>query len=390
MSPRHRSVLPNFFRSFVAALALIVAGTSVCAQTPASTTSSLREARRLLSEHQAARAEAIVRPLLTRDPQNSTALRVLAQARLDQGDSNEAMTLLLRALAASPNSREVNNALGDLLLKQHHAPEAMDRFETVLAQTPADPGARRGELAAATELALTARNAQHPEIALEVLRHARTKLPDDPQLLLELGIQANELQLLPEAAEALTSAHKISPHDLDIIYALGRLELDQQHMAAAEADFRTYLAARPGDASAHFGLGHILAMDQRPDEARAEFERSIQLHPVQTESYYQIGQIELDAQHDAQAEPLFRKALERDPTHGGALTGMGILSFRAKDYAKAEQYLAAAEKTAPDYGPAHYYRGLSLARLGRKDEADAELRKATDLGKAALGTPVRQ
>jgi Flp pilus assembly protein TadD len=67
---------------------------------------------------------------------------------------------------------------------------------------------------------------------------------------------------------------------------------------------------------------------------------------------------------------------------------MGVLAFRAKEYAKAEQYLAAAEKTAPEYGPAHYYRGLALARMGRKDEADTELRTATELGKAHP-TPVQ-
>jgi Flp pilus assembly protein TadD len=151
-------------------------------------------------------------------------------------------------------------------------------------------------------------------------------------------------------------------------------------MVVAEADLRAYLRARPNDASAHFGLGHILAMEQRADAARAEFERSIALQPVQTESYYQIGKIELDAHHDAKAESLFLKTLDRDPSHGGALAGMGMLAFRDKEYIKAEEYLAAAEKASPHYGPAHYYRGLALARLGRKDEADSELRTATELG----------
>jgi tetratricopeptide (TPR) repeat protein len=342
----------------------------------------LREARDLLSQHQPERAETVLRPLLARDPENAWALTVLAEARVDQGDRDEATSLLLRALAASPNSTEANITLGNLLLAEHHDPEAMDRFETVLGVAPTKPDARHGELTAATELAVAARSSGHPEVALEVLQHARTKLPDDPKLLLELGIEATELHLLPEAAEALNGARKLDPNDPDILYALGQVEIDQQHMPAAEADFRAYLAIRPNDASAYFGLGHVLAMDQRPDDARGEFERSIQLQPVQTESYYQIGQIELDAHRDAKAEPLFRKALERDPKHGGALTGMGVLAFRAKQYAKAEQYLADAEKTAPDYGPAHYYRGLALARLGRKDEADTELRTATELGKA--------
>jgi tetratricopeptide (TPR) repeat protein len=108
---------------------------------------------------------------------------------------------------------------------------------------------------------------------------------------------------------------------------------------------------------------------------------------VQTESYYQLGQLELDLQHDAQAAPFFQKVLARDPTHGGSLTGMGILTFRAKDYTQAEQYLARAEKAAPDYQPAHYYRGLALARLGQKEESQRELQLATELDRKQQGPP---
>jgi tetratricopeptide (TPR) repeat protein len=324
----------------------------------------------------------MLRPIFERDSENAAALILLSEARIEQGDRDGATNLLLRALAASPNSIEANNTMGNLLLAEHHDPEAMDRFETVLGVAPSNAEARRGELTAATELAIKARSSGHPEVALEVLRHARTKLLDDAKLLLDLGIEATELHLLSEAADALKSARRLDPVDPDILYALGRVETERQHMPDAEADFRAYLAVRPDDASAHFGLGHVLAMDQRADAARAEFERSIQLQPLQTESYYQIGQIELDAHHDDKADLLFRKALARDSKHGGALTGMGVLAFRAKDYAKAEKYLATAEKSAPEYGPAHYYRGLALARLGRKDEAAAELRTAAALGKA--------
>jgi tetratricopeptide (TPR) repeat protein len=375
----------------IASALLLCTSIGITAQAPGAGEANdvLREARTLRLAHQSLAAEALLRPYLADHPDDAEALTLLAQLRVDQGAPAEAQRMLTAALAASPNSIAPNLAMGDLLLAGHHNPEAMDRFETVLGITLTNPDARRGELAAATGLALSTRRAGHPEVALEVLQHARTKLPDDPKLLLELGIQATELHLLPEAADALNAARKLDPAAPEILYALGRLETEQQHMADAEADLRAYLSARPNDASAHFGLGHVLAMDQRSDEARTEFERSIQLQPVQTESYYQIGQIELDAHRDAKAEPLFRKALERDPGHGGSLTGMGVLAFRAKDYAKAEQYLASAEKTAPDYGPAHYYRGLALAKLGRKDESDVELRTATELGKANVAAPQR-
>jgi Flp pilus assembly protein TadD len=92
-------------------------------------------------------------------------------------------------------------------------------------------------------------------------------------------------------------------------------------------------------------------------------------------------------QHNAEAAPLFQKVLTRDATHGGALTGMGIIAFRTRDYAQAEQYLARAEKTAPDYQPAHYYRGLTLARIGQKDESQRELQVAAELDREQEGPP---
>jgi tetratricopeptide (TPR) repeat protein len=353
----------------------------------------LREARELRGQHHGEQAEALLRPLVSREPQNVAALILLAEVLVDEGGGtggaeqakrDQAAMFFERAIAADPNSREANDALGELMLREHHDPEAMDRFETVLAVTARDAEARRGELAAATELAIAARGAGHPEASIEVLRHARTRLPDDAKLLLELGLEAIELHMLPEAANALDAAWKLNAGDADIRYARARLEIEEQHMGEAESDLRAYLAVRPADASAHYGLGHVLAMEQRADDARAEFERSVELQPLQTESYYQLGQLDLDAHEDAKAEPLFQKALTRSPTHAGALTGMGVLAFRAKDYARAEEYLVAAEKSAPEYGPAHYYRGLALARLGRKDESASELNAAAELGSSAV------
>jgi Tfp pilus assembly protein PilF len=66
---------------------------------------------------------------------------------------------------------------------------------------------------------------------------------------------------------------------------------------------------------------------------------------------------------------------------------MGIIAFRSKDYVQAEQYLAGAEKTAPGYQPAHYYRGLTLARLGQKDESQRELQTAAELDRKQQGPP---
>ena len=83
-------------------------------------------------------------PSSTDDPSRLTAD---ALTRMEQGDNAAARQILNRALSLSPNHPAANNTLGQLLLTQHRYPEAMDRFETVLAINLPDPQAREGAIA---------------------------------------------------------------------------------------------------------------------------------------------------------------------------------------------------------------------------------------------------
>ncbi|MGH9587995.1 MAG: tetratricopeptide repeat protein, partial [Acidobacteriaceae bacterium] len=93
----------------------------------------VQHAERLRAEHKEDTAAKLLTGYLDKHPEDSNALTALAEVRVDQGDTDEAVDLLTHALAASPNSEAANLTLGNLLLEQHHYPEAMDRFETVLA-----------------------------------------------------------------------------------------------------------------------------------------------------------------------------------------------------------------------------------------------------------------
>ncbi|MFC5863182.1 tetratricopeptide repeat protein [Acidicapsa dinghuensis] len=365
---------------------LVLAGLGVAAY--AQTNPTLARAKHLRSQHKPAEAATLLRPYIEQHPNDTSALVLFGNALLDLHQTDEAGEAFARALASAPNSIPANLASGELLLSQHHDPEAMDRFETILAQDTHHIVARKGEIAAATELAVASRRDNHPERALVALRHACEKLPDSSELQLDRGLQAFELNQFAEADEALHAAQKLAPANLTIVYALARLETQQQHMPVAERDYKTYLAAHPNDATAHYGLGYVYAMLLRTEDARSEFETSVRLQPQQTESYYQLGQIALEAHHDDEAKSFFEHVLARDPNHAGALTGLGELAFRNKDYATAEQLLAHAEKSAPTYTRPHYYRGLSLARLGRNEEAQQELQHVDGHTQAILPSPV--
>ncbi len=377
----------SHFRRFFFALsfALVLAGLEGAAY--AQTSSIVTHAQRLRSQHRPAEAAALLQPYTEQHPRDAAALLLLGNTLLDLQQTEKAGQAVAHALAVDPNSIPANLAAGEFLLSQHRDPEAMDRFETILAQDPHHVAARKGEIAAATELAVVSRRDNHPDLALIALRHACEKLPDSPELQLDRGLQAFELGQLPEADEALRTARKLDPNNPAILYALARLETQQQRMPEAERDYKAYLAVRPNDATAHYGLGYVYAALLRTDDARREFEASVRLQPQQTESYYQLGQLALDAHHDDEAKPLFERVLSRDPNHAGALTGLGELAFRNKDYTTAEQLLAHAEKSDPAYTRPHYYRGLTLARLGRTEEAQQELQQSDGRPHATSPSP---
>lgn len=260
-----------------------------------------------------------------------------------------------------------------------HYEQARDGFEALLGADPANTVAQAGEVQASERIALAQRAQGDNSGALETLLRAKKFAPENAHLLLDLGVLEDEMKLYWDADGVLAHAAQIDPGNPTILYAVARVKLDLQQTGPAEQAMRSYLQLRPEDASAHYGLGHILQTAQRPEEARAEFERSVALQPQQTESYYQLGQIALESGKYDEALGYYAKTLAGDPKHGGALAGAGIAHFRQKQYGEAEKSLEEAVAHAPDYQPSHYYLGLTLARLGRKQDSDRELALAAKM-----------
>lgn len=258
----------------------------------------------------------------------------------------------------------------------------LDAYEHVLKQNPHDNTARQGEVETAINEALEAKRADNNDLALAFLLRANYWVPDDAELLTDIGIQEEAMSLNHDADTALEKAQQLRPGNPKTLYAIARVKMDLNQAEASEEAWKAYLAQRPDDASAHYGYGLLLQMLQRTDEARAEFRKSIDLSPHQAESYYRLGEIARNAGDATQAKQYYTQATEHDPQHAGAWTSLGILAFKAKQYDEAESDLEKAIQFAPDFQQARYYHGLTLARLGRKDESEKELARAVQLADA--------
>ena len=295
------------------------------------------------------------------------------------------LAILAVLVAAAPcwmHAQQPTVQSGTALLNSGDAAQARNIFESILAANPGSNPAQQGEVAASEHIALDQRAAGQMADALQTLMRAEHYAPRDARLAYDLGVLEDEMHLYPEATASLDKAQRLHFDDPALLYAEARVFLDRQQLAPAEEKMLAYLKLRPTDASACYGLGRIYQLGLQFDKARQAFQKSIDLEPRQTEAWYQLGEMALQENRDQEALADFSRTLARNPLHGGALAGAGQACFHQKRYQQALDFLNRAVAAAPDYAPGHYYLGLTLARLGHKDESQRELAAAAKLSAA--------
>ncbi len=104
--------------------------------------------------------------------------------------------------------------------------------------------------------------------------------------------------------------------------------------------------------------------------------------PDERESAYgllQRGQELISGQHFAQAAVVLARADRLAPGRGSILEALARAEFNSRQYAQAAETFGRLLEVDPSGHYAHYGRGLSLLRSGRRSEARLHLRLATVL-----------
>lgn len=340
----------------------------------------LQKAMELIAAQKFPIAEALLNSIIQTSPQNAPALNLMGILRLRQGHPKEAERYFKNASGVAPDFAEPHARLGSLYHSLNRWDDAATEFATAISLAP-----RRGDsivpeyVAVLRTLAAAALAERDAEKALSYLLKAKNVAPANSDVLFEFAMVALRLSLYDDAIPPLLSVLKNQPDEPRALYALGRARMSKGEFGAAEELFRRYVALRPAEASGHYGLGHVLALLKRNEEASQSFHRSLELQPNQTESPYQLGLIALADGDMKAARAWFEKVLTRYADHTGALLGMGQVDFQQKDYAAARSRLSRAVALDGSLMKAHYYLGLTLARLGEKDEGRKELDLAAQL-----------
>ena len=177
---------------------------------PTDTESALWLARlyRLRNEHD--KAEEVLRGLLKEDPENEAAVEQLTQLLLDEGKSEDAVSLLEGITGRNP-SPTLLDLLGDAYSQNHDLPKAEEAYRKAADLDPSESSHLRG-------LGQTLLSEEKYSDALTVYQKLSDLMPDDADVYLRLGQIYRELNQLDLAEQSLLKARQYEPGSPEVMY----------------------------------------------------------------------------------------------------------------------------------------------------------------------------
>jgi tetratricopeptide (TPR) repeat protein len=344
-----------------------------------SANSQLQNAANELSEGKLDQADRDLRAVLRSNPGNYLALDLLGVVRILQHQEVKAEGLFEQVVKAKPDFAPGHAHLGLLYLQLGRTQDAVPELQEALHLDPSRTDVAGALAHILQDQAKAASASGRWDNALNLLIEARRYAPDNPDVQYEFGRAAQKLSLYDDAIEAFQQTLKLRKDDALALYYLGFALMDRARFDDARQQFARYVELRPEDPAGYGAMGMALAGLGRSDEARAQFERSIALAPALSESYYRLGLLDLDAGDYDRAAKDLHEALEHKPNDAGALAALGKVEFEQKHYPEAMALLQQAVSQDDSLQEAHYYLGLTFARMGRKEESSEQLEIAARL-----------
>lgn len=268
-------------------------------------------------------------------------------------------------------------------------------FDRVAASSPS-----RSQLAAAYgELAMVYHAQDLPTPAEVAYANAHRLAPRDkrwPYLLAHLYADASRL---PEAIKTFEAVRAIDPEDAPTRIYLGQLYLQGGEFGKARASFEKARASRDTRAAALAGLGKTALAAGQYKEAAEDLEEALKLWPAASRLRQPLAMAYRGLGESAKAQANLARHVAKGPEPGLAdpivdemssrVVVSRVLLRRGQQFGRdgrfdlAEQAFRAAVSSDPASAEARANLGISLANLGKVQEARAELAESVRLDSAS-------
>jgi tetratricopeptide (TPR) repeat protein len=307
-------------------------------------------------------------PTLSARPDLSHARSLMQQGKLD-----DAIAELEAIEATAPDTKELDLELGTAYYKKSNYVKAIASLKKAMASDP-------GNSEATQLLGLSYYLNGYPVDAIPLLEKVQTWFPRaniDASYI--LGICYIQTKNYPQARKAFARMFDV-PEDSAASYLFtARMLFRQEFDPIAEEYGEKAAALDPKLPLAHFLLGELFLYKSRVPEAIAEFQKELAINPAHAATYYKLADAYSRIQKFDDAERLLQRSIWLDATSTGPYILLGKVLEKKGEFALAVRALQRAASMDPNNPTTHHLLGQAYRDMGKKEEAETELKLAEQL-----------
>ena len=220
------------------------------------------------SEHQPALAREAYQREIDLDPSRVDYYHDLISLLLDLGRTNDAATIVNRALAIAPNDPKAWVWKGHVNLQANAYQDAIDSYTHAGKLDSSNVDAIVG---VATVYFILGQN----DAAIAEYKKGIAAFPNDARFYIGYAVtllaSPDSRKLRLEATGLLQKAARLAPQSAEVHYQLGQLSLQQGQLSNAQRELLLSARLEPNQSKAHFALSSLYRRMKRSDDAAKQF-----------------------------------------------------------------------------------------------------------------------
>lgn len=205
------------------------------------------------------------------------------------------------------------------------------------------------------------------------------KQQQHPVAIRLLGLVALRLNNVDQALELLGHACTLSPDDPEAVHSLGTAHLLKEQPREAAVCFRRALALDPRSVDALCGLTHVTAAGGDLDAALELAQQALEVDDGSAPAHALMGTLRVARQEPRAAVESFQRAQALDPDDWQVLSNLALLYQQLGELALAEEHLQQAMLLDPGNPVISINLASVLLELGQFQQAEELSREATVL-----------
>lgn len=296
-----------------------------------------------------------------------------ARLLLQQGRYDEALAQLQALAAQEPNLKGISHELGAAYYTKGDFIKAIESLKQAVQEDAQDNEAIQ-------LLGLSYYLAGRPGDAIPYLAKVQTWYPRaNVDAAYMLGLCYLQTHDYNQARKAFAAMYDVPPDSAASYLFTGRMLFRQQFDPVAEEYGKKAVSLDPKLPLSHFLLGELYLFKSRIPESITEFRQELAINPGHAPTYYKLADAYSRVQKFDDAERLLQRSIWLDATSTGPFILMGKVLARKGETELAVRALQRALSMDPNNPMTHHLLGQAYRDLGRKDEAEHELKAAEQL-----------